>query len=75
MVSSDVPKEKMTGQEAHDRYMALQKVERDFRSTKIRQKPGVAAHCALNWLEIASSPAASSAWAKQLGESQRCACH
>jgi transposase len=34
VVTSDVPKEKMTGQEVHDSYMALQKVERDFRSMK-----------------------------------------
>jgi transposase len=34
VVVSDVPKEKMTGQEVHDSYMALQKVERDFRSMK-----------------------------------------
>jgi transposase len=34
VVVSDVPKEKMIGQEVHDSYMALQKVERDFRSMK-----------------------------------------
>jgi transposase len=34
VVVSDVPKEKMTGQEVHDSYMGLQKVERDFRSMK-----------------------------------------
>jgi transposase len=34
VVASDVPKEKMTSQEVHDSYMALQKVERDFRSMK-----------------------------------------
>jgi transposase len=34
VVSSDVPKEKMTGKEVHDSYMSLQKVERDFRSMK-----------------------------------------
>ena len=34
VVASDVPKGKMTGQEVHDSYMRLQKVERDFRSMK-----------------------------------------
>jgi transposase len=34
VVVSDVPKEKMTSQEVHDSYMALQKIERDFRSMK-----------------------------------------
>jgi transposase len=34
VVVSDVPKEKMTGKEVHDSYMALQRVERDFRSIK-----------------------------------------
>jgi transposase len=34
VVVSDVPKGKMTSQEVHDSYMALQKVERDFRSMK-----------------------------------------
>ena len=34
VVVSDVPKEKMTGQEVHNSYMSLQKVERDFRSMK-----------------------------------------
>jgi transposase len=34
VVVSDVPKEKMTSQEVHDSYMALQKVERDFRAMK-----------------------------------------
>src|SRR5208337_590423 len=34
VVISDVPKERMTGQEVHDSYIGLQKVERDFRSMK-----------------------------------------
>jgi transposase len=34
VVVSDVPKDKMTGQEVHDSYIGLQKVERDFRSMK-----------------------------------------
>lgn len=34
VVTSDVPKEKMTSQEVHDSYMSLQKVERDFRAMK-----------------------------------------
>ena len=34
VVTSDVPKEQMSGQEVHDSYVALQKVERDFRAMK-----------------------------------------
>jgi len=34
VVTSDVPKEKMSGQEVHDNYVSLQKVERDFRAMK-----------------------------------------
>jgi transposase len=34
VVTSDVPKEQMSGQEVHDNYLALQKVERDFRAMK-----------------------------------------
>jgi len=33
-VTSDVPKEQMSGQEVHDSYVGLQKVERDFRAMK-----------------------------------------
>lgn len=34
VVTSDVPKEQMSGQEVHDSYVGLQKVERDFRALK-----------------------------------------
>ncbi len=34
IVTSDVPKDQMSGQEVHDSYVALQKVERDFRAMK-----------------------------------------
>jgi len=34
VVTSDVPKEQMSGQEVHDSYVGLQKVERDFRTMK-----------------------------------------
>jgi hypothetical protein len=34
VVTSDVPKEQMSGQEVHNNYLALQKVERDFRAMK-----------------------------------------
>jgi len=34
VVTSDVPKDKMSGQEVHDSYVGLQKVERDFRAMK-----------------------------------------
>jgi plasmid stabilization system protein ParE len=34
VVISDVPKEQMSGQEVHDSYVALQKVERDIRTMK-----------------------------------------
>jgi transposase len=34
VVTSDVPKDQMSGQEVHDSYVGLQKVERDFRSMK-----------------------------------------
>ena len=34
VVTSDVPKERMSGQEVHDSYVSLQKVERDFRAMK-----------------------------------------
>ena len=34
MVTSDVPKEQMSGQGVHDSYVGLQKVERDFRTLK-----------------------------------------
>lgn len=34
VVTSDVPKEQMSGQEVHDSYVGLQKVERDFRAMK-----------------------------------------
>lgn len=34
VVVSDIPQEKMKGQQLHDGYMALQKVERDFRTLK-----------------------------------------
>ena len=34
VVTSDVPKEQMSGQEVHDSYVSLQKVERDFRAMK-----------------------------------------
>jgi transposase len=34
VVTSDVPKEQMNGQEVHDCYVGLQKVERDFRAMK-----------------------------------------
>lgn len=33
-VASDVPKEQMGGQEVHDSYVSLQKLERDFRTIK-----------------------------------------
>jgi transposase len=33
-VTSDVPKEQMSGQEVHDSYVGLEKVERDFRAMK-----------------------------------------
>jgi transposase len=33
-VTSDVPKEQMSGQDVHDNYIGLQKVERDFRAMK-----------------------------------------
>jgi len=34
VVTTDVPKQQMSGQEVHDSYVGLQKVERDFRSMK-----------------------------------------
>jgi hypothetical protein len=34
VVTSDVPKDQMSGQEVHDSYVGLQKVERDFRAMK-----------------------------------------
>jgi hypothetical protein len=34
VVTSNVPKKQMTGQEVHDSYVGLQKVERDFRAMK-----------------------------------------
>ena len=34
VVTSDVPKDQMNGQEIHDSYVGLQKVERDFRTMK-----------------------------------------
>ena len=34
VVTSDVPKEQMSGQEVHDSYVGLQKVEQDFRAMK-----------------------------------------
>jgi len=34
VVTSDVPKEQMSGQEVHDSYVSLQKMERDFRAMK-----------------------------------------
>jgi transposase len=34
VVMSDVPKEQMSGQEVHDSYVGLQKIERDFRAMK-----------------------------------------
>lgn len=34
VVTSDVPKEQMSGQAVHDSYVSLQKVERDFRAMK-----------------------------------------
>jgi transposase len=34
VVTSDVPKEQMSGQEVHDSYVGLQKMERDFRAMK-----------------------------------------
>jgi transposase len=34
VVTSDVPKEQLSGQEVHDSYISLQKVERDFRAMK-----------------------------------------
>ena len=34
VVTSNVPKDQMSGQEVHDSYVGLQKVERDFRAMK-----------------------------------------
>jgi transposase len=34
VVTSDVPKEQMSGREVHDSYVGLQKMERDFRAMK-----------------------------------------
>jgi hypothetical protein len=34
VVTSDVPKDQMSGQEVHDSYVGLQNVERDFRAMK-----------------------------------------